>query len=268
MPIFEISGIGLDSGRKRRRIVEAPDEARARALAESDGTRVDRVEELAQESATDAQAAYATSLGIAFKADVTKAELGDQISACLAGDEPADDALLRFARQFGVPHTQFTGREELHVRIFSHLSSPGREHDLSAWFAYWVYRELRKQRDDGDVLGPEHPVVQAVATTLAHDVSTLKSIQRYSGASLVRFGSWTAPDGSVRTGGSKDTIAYERCAAALRVAFSLAPQRPAGESGSAARLQTSKRPGCAAVASAVVAVCTLFMVVMALLSTR
>jgi hypothetical protein len=142
MPKYTVKGVGRDTGRRRRPVVEAKNEAHARELAEADGTLVESIERLPEEPATDAQLAYARDLGISFPDGATKHELSDLLSAHLEHDKPADSRHFGFAELYGVSYTQFTGKKSLYRRIFVTLSEPGREQDLAAWFAYRVYRAL------------------------------------------------------------------------------------------------------------------------------
>ena len=80
MPDFEIRGKGRDTGRKRKRVYSAPDEATAKRLAEDDGTLIEAIVEIPPEPATDRQLTYAKDLGISIPPDVSKADLSDLIS--------------------------------------------------------------------------------------------------------------------------------------------------------------------------------------------
>lgn len=216
MPKFLVVGIGQETGRKRQRTFEAKDEARARSLAEADGTIVESAQKLPDDPPTEKQLAYAKDLGISIPPGATKEEVSDLLDVHLENDKPADARLLKFADRYDVYFTQYSGKKALHNRIHTMLSVAGREQELTAWFAYRVYRELVQGREQVSIDGPEHAVIQDVMAQMAQDDSVLKSIRRYRGSDLIWFGEWTAPDGTVHTGGSNKTIAYKRAAELLR----------------------------------------------------
>ena len=259
MPKYTVVCVGRDTSRRRRRVVEARDEAHAKALAEAEGTLVESIERLPEEPATDAQLAYARDLGISFPTGATKHELSDLLSAHLEHDKPADSRHLAFADFYGVSYTQFTGKKSVYRRIFATLSEAGREQDLAAWFAYRVYRALLEDRENAAVAEPSDAAIQAVAAELTTDESVLKSIRRYEGTDLIWFGEWTAPDGSVHSGGSNQTIAYKRSAALLRELLPSELRQRASrvsavntEQAGDTQAPASRRGGCASVVGAVV----------------
>lgn len=258
MPKFTVSGVGRDTGRKRRRVIEARGEAQARALAEAESTAVESIERLPDEPPTDAQIAYAQDLGLSIPVGATKQEVSDLLSAHLERDKPADSRHFAFADLYGVSYTQYTGKKSIYGRIFAALSPPGREQDLVAWFVYRVHRALVEDRDGAFVAGPDYPTIQQAAAELAKDESVLKSIRRYVGTDLIWFGEWTAPNGNVYSGGSNQTIAYKRAAALLRELLPSDLRQSASrasavvpERDSDTQVRPQRRAGCASVVGAV-----------------
>jgi hypothetical protein len=217
MPIFEVSGTVRESGRKRRRGYRAPTADQARTLAEADGMVISTIVELPPEPPTESQLAYAKDLGVVTPADASKDEVSDLIDARLQRDKPAAPSLHALAAKHGVTVTQYTGKKALFDRLFLHLSEPGREEDLAAWFTFRVYRELVDGNPDATIKDPDDPTIRAIAQQLVQDEGVIRSIRRYeNGRDLIWFGEWTAPDGTLHQGGSNQTVAYKRAASLLR----------------------------------------------------
>ena len=168
------------------------------------------------EPPTDRQLAYARDLGISIPADVTKQELSDLIGARLQKDKPAAPHFQAFAKRLGVAFTQYIGKKGLFDLLFTHLTKPGREEDMTAWFVFRVYRELVRGRSDTDIKDPDDPVIREIARLLLQDKAVVQSIRRYQGRNLVWFGEWASPDGTVHHGASNQTIAYKRVSSLLR----------------------------------------------------
>lgn len=168
------------------------------------------------EPPTDRQWAYARDLGISIPANVTKEELSDLIDARIQKDKPPAPQFQVFAKRFGVVVTQYVGKKSLFDRLFTHLTRPGREQDMTAWFVFRVYRELVRGRADARIPGPDDPQVRDIAKLLVDDKSVIRSIRRYEGRDLVWFGESTSLDGTVHYGGSNQTIAYKRASSLLQ----------------------------------------------------
>ena len=85
MPRFEVVGIGRETGRKRVNIYNAADKEAAIAIASAEGTivEVDKIRQLPEMPATDAQKEYAKSLEIEFPPDIGKIEISQLINAKL-----------------------------------------------------------------------------------------------------------------------------------------------------------------------------------------
>lgn len=165
---------------------------------------------------TERQLAFAKDLGIDVPPDATSEEMSDLISAQLEKDKPANERHRSIARLFGVRLTRFTGKRQLFERIFNAVKRPTHENDFAAWFTYRVYRHLVRGADNVPINGPDHPTIKEIAAQLAADEAALSSIRRYNAEELLWFGQWTAPDGTLYTGGSKRTAAYDKAAALLK----------------------------------------------------
>jgi len=216
MARFEIQGHGRESGRPRKRVYSAFNEAEAREIAEADGTIVDNVRLLQEEPPTDAQLAYAKDLGILVPENTNKFEISDLISSHLEKDKPSTERHRSYASLYRVQSTRYIGKRALFDRIHTCLKELGREKELVSWFAFRIYRELVKGSEDVPIKGPDDPIIQEIADQLESDESVVKSIRRYEGCDLIWFGEWTTPDGRVFTGGSNNTIAYKRTSQLLR----------------------------------------------------
>jgi len=165
---------------------------------------------------TERQLAFARDLGISVPADATIDEVSDLIPAHLEKDKPASDNHRRIALLFGVKFTRFTGKKQLFERIFNTVSKPTHELDLTAWFAYRVYRHLVRGAESVPITGPDQPTIQEIATQLVSDEAALRSIRRYNSNGLLFFGEWTSPSGTLYTGGSKQTAGYEKASSLLQ----------------------------------------------------
>ena len=225
MPKFQVLGAGRESGRARKKTYQANNEAHARSLAEADDMVVREVIELPPPPPTDGQLAKAAELGIAVPAGISSEELSSLISLTTWRDKKADHALRELAAGYGVAVNAYSGKKYLFTQIFQQLSAPGREHDLVAWFAYRVYRELVHGAAGMPITSPHDPQIQKVANHLAADQSVVQSIRRYSGDSLVWFGRYTTPGGAVLEGGSNRTTAYRSVAALVRPLANVSPTR-------------------------------------------
>lgn len=215
MPKFQVTGKGRESGRARKKAYQANNDDHARSLAEADGMVVGEVEELSS-LPTDGQRAKAAELDIQVPVGITSEELSNLISLTTWHDKKADPALKDLAASYGIPVNAYSGKKFLFARIFECLCVPGREHDLVAWFAYRVYRELVHGAPGMPITGPNDPKIQGIAVRLAAEESLIKSIRRYSGDSLIWFGRYTTPDGVVLEGASNCTTAYRSVSALVR----------------------------------------------------
>jgi hypothetical protein len=212
--------------RDKTRSVEGPDNglvisAKGLALLESLPASKQREERTcmdqpAAEPPTERQLTYARDLGISMPDGVTKHEVSDLIEARVEDDKPAASEFQAFAKRFGVPFTQYIGKKSLFDRLFTHLTRPGREEDMTAWFVFRVYRDLVRGRADTSIKGPDDPPIREIARLLIEDQSVLQSIRRYQGRDLVWFGQRTSPDGEVQYGASSQTVAYKRASSLLR----------------------------------------------------
>ena len=131
------------------------------------------------EKPTEKQVRYAKDLGIKIPKNVTKNELSDLISNKIDDDTCSSSYLRSIASYFNVQHTRYSGRDTLYGRIHGYISQPGRERELVAWFAYWVYRRLINYRDT-EVEIDDYRILE-IADELANDQRVLKSIRRHDG---------------------------------------------------------------------------------------
>jgi hypothetical protein len=186
MPKFQVAGSGRESGRARNKAYQANSEAHARSLAEADGMVVREVVELPPPPPTEGQLAKAGELGINVPAGITSEELSSLISLTTWRDKKADAALLKLAAGYGVAVNDYSGKKYLFMQIFELLSTPGRENDLVAWFAYRVYRELVHGAAGMPITSPHDPKIQAVASRRWSSRSAATAATASSGSGATR----------------------------------------------------------------------------------
>jgi len=216
MPSFEVKGRGKETNRARKRVYSAFDEDEAITKAETDGIIVESCNILPEPKPTEAQLAYAKDLGISVPQNATLNEVSDMISCRVEYDKPATERHKSFARLYRVECTDYVGKRKLFNMIFESLQEPSRINDMVSWFVFRVYRELVHGADNTPIQSPNDPTIKEITNELVNDSSVIKSIKRYKGRDLIWFGEWTAPDGSVHTGGSNRTTAYQRASSLLR----------------------------------------------------
>lgn len=175
---------------------------------------------------TERQLKYAADLGILVPANADIKDVSDLISAAVDNDKPSTLRHRAFAEYFGIKTTEYIGKKSLFNLIQSTLANGGRDRDLMSWFTYRVYRNLTNAADNTPINGPGDADIQAIAATLASNAKIVKSARRYEGKELIYFGEWTAPDGFVYSGGSKNTAAYKAAEASLKQIIRLPKKQP------------------------------------------
>jgi len=180
------------------------------------GVKARMAPQVTDEPPTDRQLAFAHDLGISIPAQATKLDLTDLIDAQVHRDKPAAPALQVFAKRFGVIFSQYAGKKSLFDRLFTFLTRPGREEDMTAWFVFRVYRELVRGKAEAAIKDADDQTIREIARLLLQDKGVVQSIRRYQGRDLVWFGEWTSPDGEIHQGASNQTIAYQRASSLLR----------------------------------------------------
>ena len=122
MGTYEVCGYGRDTKRKRRRAYCAKDEREAIALAEADGTVVEKVRFVPPRPATDRQKTYARDLGISFRENIDIDAMSLLINKALGNVDriPASDDLRFQAWRLGIE--------------FGDSVSEGRLTELITWY--------------------------------------------------------------------------------------------------------------------------------------
>jgi len=212
---FEVVGTGIKTGRKRRKVYYGANESCVRVRAENDGTEVMEVNAMPADPATDAQLSYADDLGIYIPENAGKDDLSALIALEIDGDYPAEERHREFARFFDVYFSEYTGKRRLFNCIQLELLQEGRQDDLLSWFVFRVYRNMVYGRLDVEIDGPGNDIIKKVADQLLSDKRVIKSVRRYKGEDLIRFGDWDSPNGFSCFGGSKGTLAYKSTRALL-----------------------------------------------------
>jgi hypothetical protein len=214
---YRVIGTNQETGRSNTRTYQARSDLVARGLAYADGIEPYTIELLPPELPTDAQLSYAADLEIAVPGEISKEDLGELIGMRTNRDRPPRPALREFAEQYGVFYPDMIGKKSLFNRIFWALKAPGREYELCSWFAYRVYRDLMGGSILSRIQSPFESTIQEVAAKLAGNRNVVHSIGQYhNGADFVWFGTWTAPDGALRAGGSKRSLAYQEAVKLLQ----------------------------------------------------
>jgi hypothetical protein len=177
---------------------------------------------------TEKQLAYAKKLNISIPPYASVDEASFLIELAVSNDKPSSERHRAFAEFFKIRVPNLIGKKAIFELIQERLSQGTRDHDLMAWFSYRVYRQLTNAADDAPISGPGDPRIQEVASLLAADPKVVKSARRYSGSELIYFGEWTAANGEVHSGGSKNTAAYKAAEAALKSSLGLSalPNKP------------------------------------------
>ena len=217
MPRFRVKGKSAESGNPRNRQYLAKSASEAESQAEKDGIVVASVEEITAQPATERQLAYAADLEIAIPDGITKDELSDLISIKTLDDEPSSSRHRAFAESYGLEPTQYVGKKLLFDGIWNTLKQPDRQPEMLQWFAFRVYRHLVHGSLGSLIDTPFDPVILEVAQDMAKDDKAVSSIKRYEGRSLLRFGEWSAPDGSSCSGGSTRTNGYKEASRLLNI---------------------------------------------------
>ena len=212
MPTYRIDGVSRETGRRRRRVYQAPDEAAAIAMAEAEGTRVEAVSELPPDPPTEAQIKLAQDLGLTLPPEPTRDEVADLIASRLDDDrEPPREAEIRFAKAQGLCFTSYIGRRELARKLFSTLQKHADPAPLLQWYLYCVYRDLIRNRGEVRIQDPNDPVLRRMAVELAKNPKVVASVRRHLGPDLLYFA-----ESSGSGCGSRRTLAYKRSAELLR----------------------------------------------------
>lgn len=220
MPLFEVTGIKTQTGRKNKRTYRTPGKREALEEAIREGIAPKSIAEMPEPpepEPTDRQIEYAQALGATIPPDATRAEASDLIDNALRGKPPASERYRRWAQRYNVPITQYTNKHEIFERIFSRLRHPNQTAELAAWFLFRVHRHLVHGNRLTEIDGPDHPGLRAAANSLAEDPKFLASIVNgYAEKDLVWFGEFTAASGETFNGGSTRTYAYKTAKAALQ----------------------------------------------------
>jgi hypothetical protein len=225
MPVFNVVGISEKSGRARRKAYRGFDEEEVKALAlHRDSLIAKWIEPHPYKPATNPQKQRLAQLGCNPGSGLNVKEAGDLLRAILAGDQPADQPTLFYARQLKIETTGYTGKMQLFEAIFRKLCQTGNEQHLVAWFTFRVYRTLAATDNRAIICGPEHVVIQRIARHLVREAVVLKAIKHYSsGRDWIRFGPFIDSQGQMQRGGRMDTVAYRQARTCLELAFAQIP---------------------------------------------
>jgi len=181
MRVYEIQGIGRDTGRARRRRYLAPNEHVAREMAEKDGTRVEQVIDRGPEPPTGPQIEYANFLGVKLPHDVSKGELSQLIDNAQRGANPASDRELAIARSFGVTSPpRYIDAATLGDLVQNRVFTQGRAERVR-WYIYFVFIGRSAGKRSKLITSPDDPILLQLASRLSTDDKLMESIDRARG---------------------------------------------------------------------------------------
>ena len=166
MPTYEIQGVGIDSGRKRKRVYIAINKDKARQIATVNGTKVEAIVEIPPEPPTEGQLEYAKGVKLHMPEGVTSAELSDLLTNKEEGDELSVERDRVFAERYELEVTQYIGKKSLFDYIQSSVVQPGKERDMLGWFVFCVYRDFVKDKLDAAISSPDDAEIQRVVDIL------------------------------------------------------------------------------------------------------
>lgn len=254
MPYYRVKGKSAESRKPRNRQYLAKSAREAQSQAETDGIVVASVEEIAAQPATERQLAYAADLAIVIPDEITKDEISDLISIKTSDDQPSTARHRGFAESFGLEPTQYIGKKLLFDEIWTTLKQSDRQIEMLQWFTFRVYQQLVNGSLVSPIDSPFDPVILEIAQELAKDDKAVGSIKRYEGRSLIRFGEWSAPDGSIYNGGSTRTIGYKEASRLLSIRLGIGDtskptDAPRHENKTTAIRMQPEPGGCAGIAA-------------------
>ncbi len=224
MHTYEVKGVGIKTGRPRKRKYKGCSEEEVIEKAKQDGTKVLEIKKLPPDPPTERQIEYALDLGIRIPPDANKYDLSNLIDLYLSYDKYADERILGFAKKFGVlrcKEWKYIGKKKLFDEMWDYFISKEKHRDMVAWFAYRIYRGIVHGRYDVEIQDPWHPIIMRIAEKYKDDEVIIKSLKRnYRGKDLIWFGE-IEMEGEIYYGGSKHTIAYKTIYSELMRALAL-----------------------------------------------
>lgn len=139
MPRFIISGVGTETGRKRKaKIYQGYDQEEAMQKAESDGTTIESCKVLPDDKPTQRQIEYAKSVGIQVTENTTKEEIGDLLTNYQEDYAIADKTTKSLAKSYRIETTKFTSQEAIINQISYKIFNQGNDKEFVTWFLYNV----------------------------------------------------------------------------------------------------------------------------------
>lgn len=172
--VFKVIGTGKSSGRKRQRSYVAEDEAGARVQADADGTAVLEVIDCGVDAPTEAQLAYAKSLGLEIPADVDKVEASRLIGNRAEGKPQATAGQLQLAREMGIEPPRFVNTEDLESIILSRLGPL----EGVQWYLYLIIVSRGTKAARRELTGPTAEGLAVIARELVSDRQFMESLTR------------------------------------------------------------------------------------------
>lgn len=172
--IYEVTGVGTDTGRTRKKRYKARSEEAARQLALADGTDVQSIVDCGVEPPTDSQISYAKDLGITIPDGISKDEISTLIGNATRGVDPAPSNQLELATALGVTPYRFINSEDLENLIRTSLGPL----KLTQWYLFLVLIRRGTSKAKQQLRSPNDPLLIKAAEELAEDSQFIESIQR------------------------------------------------------------------------------------------
>lgn len=171
---YEVTGVGTDTGRTRKKRYKARSEEAARQLALADGTDVQSIVDCGVEPPTDSQISYAKDLGITIPESISKDEISTLIGNATRGVDPAPTNQLELATALGVIPYRFINSEDLEHLIRTSLGPL----KLTQWYLFLVLIRRGTSRAKQQPRSPNDPLLIQAAEELVNDSQFIESIQR------------------------------------------------------------------------------------------
>lgn len=180
MKEYQVEGVGIETGRRRRRVYRAQNDQHLVEVAKADGTQIHSYELAPPPKATEAQRDYAQQLGIKLSSDATKSQATDLITNKVEGDPLASMTDRRIAESFGVEldpiEDRYIGTRTLRLSVCSKASKSPREH--ARWLALRILQDYGppiSEVKSGDFRSAR---LVDLADQLASDEAFLRSLRR------------------------------------------------------------------------------------------
>ena len=194
-----------ETGRKRKRILEgfSPSDVRYQ-LIEQGYEAPFEIEQIPFAPPTPNQISSCREYGTYIPGDACSEDVHYIINRVSHHDSIPNPELMTYATEMHIKLSYYIGKRRAYTIIFDTLKNE----DKTAFFIFCVYRFLSDDRRGNLNQSPYKNIFYDFAKAKQSDKSFLRSMNRYRGSDLRFFGELRA-NGTIHTGGSKNTIAYK-----------------------------------------------------------